>query len=61
MGRVSTCQKNCITIDLRRAQVNNETALYRKFSVLNGTVDYPKLQGGPPFAIIKQHHSGHLL
>ena len=23
MGRVSTCQKNCNTIDLRRAQVNN--------------------------------------
>ena len=22
MGRVSTCQKNCNTIDLRRAQVN---------------------------------------
>ena len=25
MGRVSTCQKNCNTIDLRRAQVNNWT------------------------------------
>ena len=24
MGRVSTCQTNCNTIDLRRAQVNNE-------------------------------------
>ena len=23
MGRVSTCQKNCNTIDLRRAQVKN--------------------------------------
>ena len=23
MGRVSTCQKNCNTIDLRRAQVND--------------------------------------
>ena len=23
MGRVSTCQKNCKTIDLRGAQVNN--------------------------------------
>ena len=23
MGRVSTCQKNCNTIDLRGAQVNN--------------------------------------
>ena len=26
MGRVSTCQKNCNTIDLRRAQVNDWTA-----------------------------------
>ena len=26
MGRVSTCQKNCNTIDLRRAQVNNHMA-----------------------------------
>ena len=24
MGRVSTCQKNCKTIDLRGAQVNNQ-------------------------------------
>ena len=24
MGRVSTCQKNCNTIDLSRAQVNND-------------------------------------
>ena len=30
MGRVSTCQKNCNTIDLRRAQVNN----YRPISLL---------------------------
>ena len=29
MGRVSTCQKNCNTIDLRRAQVNH-TGNYRK-------------------------------
>ena len=26
MGRVSTCQKNCNTIDLRGAQVNNDIA-----------------------------------
>ena len=25
MGRVSTCQKNCNTIDLRRAQVKNNS------------------------------------
>ena len=25
MGQVSTCQKNCNTIDLRRAQVNKKT------------------------------------
>ena len=32
MGRVSTCQKNCNTIDLRRAQVNKElwTIQYRQ-------------------------------
>ena len=27
MGRVSTCQKNCNTIDLRRAQVNKDGAI----------------------------------
>ena len=27
MGRVSTCQKNCNTIDLRRAQVNKYRSL----------------------------------
>ena len=26
MGRVSTCQKNCNTIDLRRAQVKKKDA-----------------------------------
>ena len=26
MGRVSTCQKNCKTIDLRGAQVNEDTS-----------------------------------
>ena len=29
MGRVSTCQKNCNTIDLRRAQVN-QMGIWRK-------------------------------
>ena len=29
MGRVSTCQKNCNTIDLRRAQVNNDLSWIR--------------------------------
>ena len=28
MGRVSTCQKNCNTIDLRRAQVNNKSCRF---------------------------------
>ena len=27
MGRVSICQKNCNTIDLRRAQVNNSNTI----------------------------------
>ena len=27
MGRVSTCQKNCKTIDLRGAQVNKQRVL----------------------------------
>ena len=27
MGRVSTCQKNCNTIDLRRAQVNKASSV----------------------------------
>ena len=30
MGRVSTCQNNCNTIDLRRAQVNDAGNLYKK-------------------------------
>ena len=29
MGRVSTCQKNCNTIDLRRAQVNDNCSQIR--------------------------------
>ena len=29
MGRVSTCQKNCNTIDLRGAQVNNDLSWIR--------------------------------
>ena len=28
MGRVSTCQKNCNTIDLRGAQVNKEMLFF---------------------------------
>ena len=30
MGRVSTCQKNCKTIDLRGAQVNNNGGVQGK-------------------------------
>ena len=33
MGRVSTCQKNCNTIDLRRAQVNDWPWLLKCSSV----------------------------
>ena len=31
MGRVSTCQKNCNTIDLRGAQVNENYSLHLIF------------------------------
>ena len=35
MGRVSTCQKNCNTIDLRRAQVNDiKVHMYMNISVV---------------------------
>ena len=30
MGRVSTCQKNCNTIDLRGAQVNDTVSLWKR-------------------------------
>ena len=41
MGRVSTCQKNCNTIDLRRAQVNNE---FQNGKIDNFTMDIILLQ-----------------
>ena len=34
MGRVSTCQKNCNTIDLRRAQVNHGLGKETLFELL---------------------------
>ena len=44
MGRVSTCQKNCNTIDLRRAQVND----FKIFDLsLNGNPYTRYIDSGP--------------
>ena len=38
MGRVSTCQKNCKTIDLRGAQVNDEYWHHIRYTITNSGV-----------------------
>ena len=40
MGRVSTCQKNCKTIDLRGAQVNDYSTKYITESVIRSLVTH---------------------
>ena len=37
MGRVSTCQKNCKTIDLRGAQVNEQACMFKSVYLFIGT------------------------
>ena len=39
MGRVSTCQNNCNTIDLRRAQVNKAGRQLNALQRLKGSLD----------------------
>ena len=52
MGRVSTCQKNCNTIDLRGAQVNN--TIQYKIMILIECVCYNMIINNIPDNILLQ-------
>ena len=52
MGRVSTCQKNCNTIDLRRAQVN-DVILVKGLTIKNGCPCIAEIRGTQGCALVR--------